>query len=144
MPSHTTPSLYVMPVFSPPIYLTFFSARATPFRSDASPWWLYLLILICDAPWCMSLLCAALSCSSPLCDSSHLSLLPVPICASEFCSFRICAALCHSATPKDDMIILRNWSSMTKSQMNTAKAGILYSTVRTHTSAHLSTSYYTP
>ena len=74
--SHTTPSWSVTLVTAPPISMPLFSARA-PFRSDASPWYLYLFILICATPWCLFLLYDALSWSVPVYNAWHCSVPPV-------------------------------------------------------------------
>ena len=117
------------------ISVQLFSTHAAPFKSDAAPWCLYWSIHIYVAPLCMLLLCAARSFSFPLCDACHCSVPPVLLWASLCRSFQVCASLCRSATPKAVLIIMRNWSLMPKSRMNTTKAGIPYPTVTTYTSS---------
>ena len=144
LPSHTTPYWYVMPVVDIPRSVQLFSSRASPFRYRVSPYYLTCSILLYPDMLCLSLLCAVISCSISLCDDWHFSVPHVLLCASLCFSFRICAALCHSATPKASAIILINLSLIQKSRINTVKSGRPYPTIKTNTFAHHITPYYTP
>ena len=98
MPYHTTSTWSVTPVAALPISVLLFSFCDDPFRSDADPWFLSSSILICASPWCLSLICAAMSFSIPLCNAWHRSVSTVLLCAYTCCSLQIYTALCHSAT----------------------------------------------
>ena len=133
----TTPSWFMTLIAALPRSVSLFSSRA-PFRSDAAPFYLSCSILLCAAPWCPLLLCAALSYSAPLCNTWYRSMPPELLCASPCWFFKI-SALCHSATPTYVPIILsKPWC------WNHGWTHLRPGYITTHAYSHPSQPYHTP